>query len=102
MRALVCEKKGQPLEVRQIPTPEAVPGSIIVKVLAANLEPNMRKILSGEMGFGFPEPMVPGARGVGRVALTGPDTTSLSEGQLVLLEPLVRGMFDLPRRWTDF
>jgi threonine dehydrogenase-like Zn-dependent dehydrogenase len=38
--------------------------------------------------------MIPGAYAVGRVAATGPDTTSLTTGQLVLMEPFVRGRDD--------
>ncbi|TGO77218.1 hypothetical protein BELL_0117g00020 [Botrytis elliptica] len=38
-----------------------------------------------------PTPFIPGDRAVGRVAAIGPDTTTLSIGQLVTIEPFVRG-----------
>ncbi|CZR67964.1 related to ADH3-alcohol dehydrogenase III [Phialocephala subalpina] len=38
----------------------------------------------------FPTPMVPGARAIGRIAATGPDTTSFQVDQLVLLDPFIR------------
>ncbi|KAL9116261.1 MAG: hypothetical protein Q9227_000632 [Pyrenula ochraceoflavens] len=94
MRALVLEKQGDPLVLKEIPTPKPVHGSIIVKILSANLEPGMKTIISGERGFGLPHPCVPGARAVGRIAMTGPDTTSLREGQLVLVDPFVRARDD--------
>ena len=77
-----------------VPTPEAVPGSVAVKVLATTADANAPRILSGEVGFTFPVPFIPGTRVVGRFAATGPDTTSLSVGQLVLLEPFIRGRDD--------
>lgn len=91
-RALVCPAVGQPLIVQTIPTPDAVPGSVIVRILASNVEPAMAKLLSGERsGIAFPTPFIPGSRAIGRVAAVGPDTTSLQIGQLVMLEPFVRG-----------
>ena len=91
-RALVCPGPGQPLTVQTIPTPDAVPGSAVVRVLASNVEPNTAFVLSGNVPhLSFPSPFVPGARAIGRVAALGADTTSLQVGQLVMLDPFVRG-----------
>ncbi|KAE8843310.1 hypothetical protein HRS9139_02607 [Pyrenophora teres f. teres] len=98
MKALLQEKKNGPLTLKETPTPIPGPGSIVVKDLANLLQHQTRGILSGEAGFTYPVPMTPGGRAIGRVTATGPDTTSLSEGQLVLLEPFIRARDD-PDTW---
>jgi D-arabinose 1-dehydrogenase-like Zn-dependent alcohol dehydrogenase len=91
-RALIFPSAGQPLTVQTIPTPDAVPGSVIVRVLASTVEPATAHILSGEIpSLTVPTPLVLGGKAFGRVAAIGPDTTSLQVGQLVMLEPFVRG-----------
>ncbi|KAF5867793.1 putative alcohol dehydrogenase protein [Botrytis fragariae] len=92
MRALYAEAQGQPLTVKTIPTPQPGPGSLIVKVLAVSIEPSIQRLVDGKMPYLYtPTPYVPGGRAVGRVAAIGPDTTTLSIGQLVTIEPFVRG-----------
>ena len=94
MRALVCEAVGQPLRIKEVPTPKPGPGSVVVKVLAAVADPGTPHHLKGETGFTFPLPFTPGGRAIGRIAEVGPDTTNLGEGLLVLLESFVRGRDD--------
>lgn len=94
MKALVCEAKGQPLTLKDIPTPQPVPGSVVVKVLAASLDTDLPAILSGHGFFTFPEPFVPGPRSVGRIAAIGPDTTAFRPDQLVMVEPWLRARDD--------
>jgi threonine dehydrogenase-like Zn-dependent dehydrogenase len=90
-RALVYSGPEKPLEVQTIPTPTAIAGSAIVKILKAVIEPASKHLLSGQVpGLWFPVPSVPGARAIGRIAATGPDTTSLQLNQLVVLDPFVR------------
>ncbi|TGO63064.1 hypothetical protein BOTNAR_0105g00240 [Botryotinia narcissicola] len=92
MRALYAEAQGQPLTVKTVPTPQPGPGSLIVKVLAVSIEPSIHELLDGKMPYLYtPTPFIPGGRAVGRVAAIGPDTTTLSIGQLVTIEPFVRG-----------
>ncbi|KAF7894302.1 hypothetical protein EAF00_007816 [Botryotinia globosa] len=91
MRALYAEAQGQPLTVKTVPTPQPDPGSLIVKVLAVSIEPSIQELLDGKMPYLYtPTPFIPGGRAVGRVAAIGPDTTTLSIGQLVTIEPFVR------------
>ncbi|KAJ9137437.1 GroES-like protein [Pleurostoma richardsiae] len=89
MKALVCEAISQPLTLKDVPTPDPVPGSVVVKVIAALVDQNLPRILSGVAGFTFPTPMTPGGRAIGRVAAIGIDTSSLEPGQLVMLEPMI-------------
>jgi hypothetical protein len=48
-RALVCPGPGLPLTVQTIPTPDAIPGSVIVRVLASNFEANTAQVPAGEV-----------------------------------------------------
>ncbi|OIW32661.1 GroES-like protein [Coniochaeta ligniaria NRRL 30616] len=93
MKALVCEEAGKPLQLKTLPVPTATPGSVVVKILVTAADPGLAHILSGRV-FTFPKNLVPCGRAVGRVAAIGPDTTSLTEGQLVLIEPFVRARDD--------
>jgi NADPH:quinone reductase-like Zn-dependent oxidoreductase len=91
-RGLICLGAGQPLVVQLISMPEAVPGSVIVSVLAAPIDHVMPHELAGEMGWmTLPTPFIPGPNAIGRVAAIGSDSTSFQLGQLVMLEPFVRG-----------
>jgi len=90
MKALVCAEAGQPLTLQTVPTPTALPGSVVVKVIAALTDSNLPFLLSGKSFFTFPKNLIPGGRFIGRVAVPGPDTTSLPVGQLVMMEPFLR------------
>jgi len=94
-RALVCSGVGKPLTVENIPVPEAIPGSAVVRVIAGSVEPSLKHIMDGLIpGLTFPTPFVPGTRAIGRIAATGPDATSLQPGQLVILDCFIRGRDD--------
>ncbi|KAK0729522.1 hypothetical protein B0H67DRAFT_1884 [Lasiosphaeris hirsuta] len=97
MRALVLESKpdGVSITLKTVPTPEVQLGSVVVKVLANHLYPGtVRKWTNkGDSDFVFthPSPMIPGNYAVARVVVAGADATALSPGQLVIVEPFVRG-----------
>jgi D-arabinose 1-dehydrogenase-like Zn-dependent alcohol dehydrogenase len=94
-RGLVCRAVGQPLNLEFIPTPDAVPGSVVIKVLAATVDHTILEVLKGHNpSLTFPTPFIPGSRCVGRIVATGPDTTSLQVGQLVMTQPFIRGRDD--------
>lgn len=94
MTALVVESIGS-LSIKTVPTPEPQPGSVIVRVLGTLVNGDAGRLLRGEglagLDFTIPTLMIPGAYAVGRVAATGPDTTTLEVGQLVMMDPFVRG-----------
>ncbi|KUJ13584.1 GroES-like protein [Mollisia scopiformis] len=93
-RALVCLEKGH-VEVQSVPTPNAVPGSVVVRIISAVVEPVAKSIFSeGLPGLWFPTPYIPGTRAIGRVAAIGSDTTSLKLDQFVILDPHIRGRDD--------
>lgn len=93
MKALVCEGPGKLLKLKTLPVPAAVPGSVVIKILATLVEPTLSRNLSGRV-FSFPKDLVPGGRAIGRIAAVGPDTTSLTEGQLVAVDCFVRARDD--------
>jgi hypothetical protein len=58
-RALVCTEIGKPLFVQNVPTPDAIPGSVVIRILVSAVEPGMAELLRGERtGATFPTPMV--------------------------------------------
>ncbi|KKA25550.1 hypothetical protein T310_0430 [Rasamsonia emersonii CBS 393.64] len=95
-RAIVCHDYGQPPKLETLPMPEVLPGSAIVKILVAPCDAIQKNVLFSPRNpfFSNPTPFIPGVSAVGRVAAVGPDATSLQVGQLVLLEPFVRGRDD--------
>ena len=82
-RALVCPEYGQPLALVTRPTPEPVPGSAVIKVLAALVDPSEKgRLLLAKRNFHFSQqpPFIPGNSAVGRVAAVPNDATSLQVG----------------------
>ncbi len=90
MKALVWAKKGEPLSLRTVPTPQPTAGTVLVKVLSSHCNRIVPHVISGAAPFEVPHPFTPGGAAVGRIAAVGPDTTSLVPGQLVLLDPYIR------------
>lgn len=93
MKAVILPSAGERLTLRTVPVPTVVPGSALIKVLSTAVDGHGPALLSGKI-FTFPDNFTPGCRTVGRVAATGPDTTSLTHGQLVMIEPFFRGRDD--------
>ncbi|MCJ1315726.1 hypothetical protein MMC15_001046 [Xylographa vitiligo] len=93
-RALVLTSTTEPPTVQTIATPQPGPGSAIVKVVVANVISYSRDIYNGKRKYAFPTPLVIGCSAVGRIAAVGPDATSLTLGQLVLVDTTLRGRDD--------
>ncbi|KAF4774494.1 hypothetical protein HER10_EVM0000259 [Colletotrichum scovillei] len=90
-RAAVLEQHGKPLViVKDRPIPEAIPGSIVVKVLATPLSRYARTTFDGTIPAPLLDPpFVPCPRTLGYVHKIGSGTTSFKEGDLVHVEPVV-------------
>lgn len=84
--ALVLESRDKPLQLRTISLPQVVPGSALVKVLAAFVSPHTRYVLRGDFRTSLSTPTIPSACAVGRISALGPDAVSLCEGQLVFTD----------------
>ncbi|KAH7141248.1 hypothetical protein B0J13DRAFT_445605 [Dactylonectria estremocensis] len=97
MRGLVLHEDNSIKLDTALPVPTAGPGSVVVRVLATQANPNLVKMLRSDAGahaFTQPRPLVAGGSFIGRVAAIGPDTTALAEGRLVVVEHFVRGRDD--------
>lgn len=67
------------------PTPELGGGQVLIKVLAAPINPSDVLTLTGQYGMLPPLPAIGGNEGVGDIAALGADVTGLALGQRVLL-----------------
>tara|TARA_R110002003_G_scaffold6_7_gene331 strand:+ start:9387 stop:10235 length:849 start_codon:yes stop_codon:yes gene_type:complete len=88
--ALVQSSYAQPLEVKSLPTPQAGPGSAIIRMLYAPVLSYAKDVFNGTRAYPYPTPLVPGPSGVGRIAALGPDATTLQAGQLVFVDSVIR------------
>ncbi|KAI1846918.1 hypothetical protein JX266_007139 [Neoarthrinium moseri] len=90
-RALVLRDVNIDPKVEQVPVPEVLPGTALLRVLASPIISYTKDVFLGnKRGYPYPLPLVPGASAVCRVAALGPDATSLEIGQLVQFDCLVR------------
>ena len=93
MRAVTVSDYGASPVVRELPTPAAGPGQVLIKLAAAGMNPMDAKLASGEWR---PEPatfpMVLGVDGAGIVAALGEAATRFSLGERIfgqlLLAPI--------------
>ncbi|CRG83635.1 hypothetical protein PISL3812_00989 [Talaromyces islandicus] len=90
-RALYQDVYAEPLVVKNLEIPKATPGSVIVRIAAAGVITYMKNIYNGKRQYPYPTPIIPGSGAVGRVAELGADSTSLKVGDLVLIDPVIRG-----------
>jgi NADPH:quinone reductase-like Zn-dependent oxidoreductase len=70
MKAIVCEKWGDPeevLQVRDVPEPVPGPGQVLVRMIASPVNPSDLLVVRGEYGRLPPLPATPGFEGVGVV-----------------------------------
>lgn len=93
-RALILTSKTTPLTLQTVPTPSAVPGSIVVKVLGTYILPYLSSVLDGSAPYALSLPLTPGANTIGRVHAVGADATVVAEGQLVFCDTMVKARDD--------
>lgn len=88
MRALTYEKHGDPREgvVRKVFDPRPGPGQVVVRVVAAALNPADWKVVEGKLPFLFlpKRPYVPGCEAAGVVESLDPRVSGLREGDEVV------------------
>ena len=100
-RALVLEAVNTDFQLKTLPTPQAGPGSVVVRIIAAGVISYLREIYNGQRQYPFPTPLVGGGSAIGRVAAPGPDATSLRPGQLVFVDCVIRGRDDPSARFLS-
>jgi len=87
VKAWQLEKFGGKLELKDIPTPEVRPGSVLVRIEASSLMSYLTVYVEGKLPTYRPPqgPFTPGGNGVGVVEAVGPDVWHLKPGQRVIL-----------------
>lgn len=102
MKAAWLEAVGAPLEIRELPEPVAVPGGVVVRVLAVRVPSYTRNVFDGSLKYDLPTPLIPGPACVGRVEAVGEDVFDISAGDVVLCTSgdLVRPSEEILIGWT--
>jgi threonine dehydrogenase-like Zn-dependent dehydrogenase len=93
-RALVLDSVGTDMRIEQRATPEAILGTVVVRILASSVLSYQRDIYDGTRAYPLSPPVVGGCGAVGRVVRVGPDATVVQPGKLVWLDCVVRGRDD--------
>ncbi|SKA30875.1 alcohol dehydrogenase, propanol-preferring [Chitinophaga eiseniae] len=82
MRAMVMEKKGQPLMLQTVPVPVPGVGEVLIKVIACGVCRTDLHIVDGELPSPV-LPLIPGHEIIGEVAAVGEGVTTLAAGEKV-------------------
>jgi alcohol dehydrogenase len=87
MKAWRLERLGGALSLKDIPTPEPRPGSVLVRIEASVLISYLKPYIEGNLPICKPPPgpFTPGTNGVGTVAAVGRDVWHLKSGQRVVV-----------------
>jgi len=83
MKAAVVHAFKQPLTIDEVPVPEAVPGRIVVKVIASGVCHTDLHAAEGDWPVKPTLPFIPGHEGVGYVAAIGAGVKGIKEGDRV-------------------
>lgn len=88
MRAMVLERVGSPLVLRDVPDPTPGPGQVLIRVTACAVCRTDLHVVDGDLAD--PKlPLIPGHEIVGRVAAVGPGATLRDGDELLALAPQV-------------
>jgi len=82
MRAMVLERPGAPLVMRERPTPQPGPGEILIEIAACGVCRTDLHVVDGDLK-GPTLPIVPGHEIVGRVAALGQGVSGFARGERV-------------------
>jgi len=115
MRAVVCDRLGDPsvLQIKDLPIPEPGPDDVLIQVGAASV--NFPDVLMLSAGYQHkPElPFVPGMEGAGTIAKVGAEVKTWHAGERVIFGvrpgamaeyvrvPASGNLMRLPTGWTD-
>ncbi|KAM0312719.1 hypothetical protein ACHAO8_006127 [Botrytis cinerea] len=92
--ALVLESVGSDFLIKPLPTPLPTTGSAIVQICCTGILSYHREVYNGSRPYPFPLPIVGGLSAIARIMALGSDAVSLTEGQLVYVDCVVRGRDD--------
>lgn len=88
MRAVWLTEVGGPWSITDVAEPEVRPGGVVVDVLAVRVPSYTRRVLSGELGYDLPAPLIPGPTCIGRVRAVADDVFNVDVDALVLCNSL--------------
>lgn len=83
MKAAVARTFGAPLSIEEVPVPEVVPGSVLVRVMASGVCHTDLHAVDGDWPVKPIMPLIPGHEGVGVVAAVGAGVKHVREGDRV-------------------
>ncbi|EHA24961.1 hypothetical protein ASPNIDRAFT_182862 [Aspergillus niger ATCC 1015] len=89
-KAAVIYARDKPLVVENVPRPVASTGDAIVRILAADIVPYMREVITNRRPYPLSIPMTPGNTAIARIHEVGPDCVTLTPGQLVFCDITIR------------
>ncbi|KAH6667716.1 hypothetical protein B0J14DRAFT_170730 [Halenospora varia] len=93
-QALWLSSYDEPLSIKELPIPEAVSGTVVIRILGMPLTAVAHLFHTGKLPSNIKPPYVPGPNAVGRVHALGPDAIHLKLGDLVYADCTVRGRDD--------
>lgn len=93
-RALVLEQRGEDFQVKELPIPEATPGSAVVKILHVGVLSYHHEIFGGQRPYPYPTPLIGGMSAIGRIAALGHDSVALKQDELVYVDCVIHGRDD--------
>ncbi|KAI8583825.1 hypothetical protein K450DRAFT_267844 [Umbelopsis ramanniana AG] len=94
MKAAVLTERKPELEIQQVASPVAAPGSVVVKVLATRIVHYFEEIFSAVRPYPLQLPLIPGCGGVGIIEEVGPDCTNLKIGDFVYCDGTITARDD--------
>lgn len=94
MKALRQIEYAKPLEICDVPIPQALPGSAVVRILAASLISYTREVYDGTRKYPYPTPLTVGSSAIGRIHKVGSDATALKKDDLIIIDITFRSRDD--------
>jgi len=87
MKAIVVREFGEPevMKIAEVAKPEAGPGQVVVRVMAAGVNPADTYMRSGSYAMKPSLPYTPGSDGAGMVESAGAGVSAVKPGQRVYL-----------------
>jgi threonine dehydrogenase-like Zn-dependent dehydrogenase len=87
MRGVWLEQPGQ-WSVTDVADAKLLSGGVLVDVMAVRVPSYTREVLSGELGYDLPVPLVPGPACIGRIRAVSDDVFGLQAGDVALCNSL--------------
>lgn len=88
-KALVLESFDKPITIKELPTPNVTPGSVLVSPLYTGLKCYSRAISKGNLPYPLTLPLTPGNFCIACVEIVGPDATFIKPDDVVWLDPTI-------------